>query len=82
MADLDIKQWIFEFDTAALDVLARRTDMPQAEVYRPEARLCSAHGRSCVTVTLGEVQRHVNWTEVEPAELAERILREALPQPS
>ena len=73
------KEWIFAFDTAALDVLAGRADVHDASKYRMEAKPCPKHGPSCVSVVYGDMVDHFAWSQTDPAALARKLLESMLP---
>jgi CheY-like chemotaxis protein len=73
------KQWIFAFDVAVLDLLARRSDVAEPNAYHVEAQPCPKHGRDCVQVIYGAILEHVAWTQTSPAGLAEQLLGTMLP---
>jgi hypothetical protein len=69
-----LQDWVFAFDTAALDCLAGRDDGLALANLRVEAKACPVHGPTCVTVTFGELLSHHSWRDIDPAQLAAELL--------
>jgi hypothetical protein len=80
MAPRSRKDWIFAFDVAVLDLLARQPGVSNPDAYPLVAQPCAKHGRPCVEVVYGELLQHVCWAEVSPSGLAEQLLSTMLPR--
>jgi hypothetical protein len=74
------KEWVFAFDTAAVDSLARRADVQDPSRYRLVAKECAKHGPSCVAVVYGDMIDHFAWAKTDPVSLAEKLVTSMLPQ--
>ena len=74
------KEWIFAFDTAAVDHLANRADVQDPGTYRMEAKACTKHGPDCVAVIYGAMIDHFPWAQTDPVGLAEKLFTSMLPK--
>ncbi len=79
MPDSRRERWAQDFEAAALDLLAQRTDLPTQDYYRCRTEPCPHHGPACLTVICGELLEHVRWEDTAPAVFAEELLRRMLP---
>src|SRR5437868_161477 len=75
----DLKHWIVAFETTTRALLHKRTGGPKHAEYHIKAEPCSKHGDRCVWVLYGTLVEHFIWTEQDPGQLAESLLRTLLP---
>jgi hypothetical protein len=75
------KQWIARFQSAALEYVARRTDLMLDDDCPLRLESCGVHGTGCLRLIVGALLEHVRWDGVDPEEAAVDWLRTLLPRP-
>jgi len=75
----DLNHWIVAFQSSVRAHLRKHDRAKNCPDYHLKAEPCSKHGDTCVWVMYGCMVEHFPWTDNDPAELAERLLREMLP---